>query len=166
MHRPDAIFAAPQRCSASRIILFDWDGTIVDSIQAVFEANVAICRKIGVPFDESIFRRKFSPNWRLMYRSLGIPENRTDEAVHVWETTFRSDLTQPFAGVVGALTQLAASGCTLGLVTGSSRVEIEPQLRRLGIDDLLMVRVCGNATVAGKPDPKPLQLALERAGGR
>jgi len=69
MHRPDAIFAAPQRCSASRIILFDWDGTIVDSIQAVFEANVAICRKIGVPFDESIFRRKFSPNWRLMYRS-------------------------------------------------------------------------------------------------
>ena len=36
---------------------------------------------------------------------------------------------------------------------------------RLGIETLLTVRVYGNDTVAGKPDPQPLQLALEMAGG-
>lgn len=146
-------------------ILFDWDGTIVDSIQALFETDAAICRRVGVPFDESIFRRKFSPNWRLMYRSLGIPEDRTDEAVQVWAATFHSDRMPPFPGIQDALVRLAAAGCTLGLVTGGSREEVEPQLARLGIEGLLTARVYGQDTPAGKPDPQPLRLALELAGG-
>jgi HAD superfamily hydrolase (TIGR01549 family) len=147
-----------------RTILFDWDGTIVDSIQALFETDGAICRQIGVPFDESIFRRAFSPNWRLMYRSLGIPEERVDEAVLVWASTFHADRTRPFAGVEDALARLVGAGFTLGIVTGGSRTEVEPQLARLGIDGLLAVRVYGHDTTAGKPDPQPLRLALEMAG--
>jgi phosphoglycolate phosphatase len=144
-------------------ILFDWDGTIVDSIGALFETDGAICRRIGVPFDESIFRRTFSPNWRLMYRTLGIPEERTNEAVQVWETTFHPDQTRSFPGTEEALARLAAVGCTLGIVTGGSRAEVEPQLTRLGIDAQLTVRVYGHDTTAGKPDPGPLLLALEMA---
>lgn len=149
-----------------RAILFDWDGTIVDSIQALFETDGAICRKMGVPFDESIFRRTFSPNWRLMYRSLGIPEARTEEAVQVWATTFRSDQTRPFPGIAEALARLVGAHFTLGIVTGGSRAEVEPQLARLGIDGLLTVRVYGHDTATGKPDPRPLQLALEMAEAR
>jgi HAD superfamily hydrolase (TIGR01549 family) len=147
-----------------RAILFDWDGTIVDSMRAIFETYAAICRKIGVPFDEAIFRRTFSPNWRSMYRALGIPEARTHEAVQVWTTTFRSDQTRPFPGIAKAMTRLAAARFTLGIVTGGSRDEVEPQLARLGIDGLLTVRVYGHDTASGKPDPRPLQLALEMAG--
>ena len=147
-----------------RTILFDWDGTIVDSIQALFETDGAICRQIGVPFDESIFRRAFSPNWRLMYRSLGIPEERVDEAVLVWASTFHADRTRPFPGIEDALGRLVGAGFTLGIVTGGSRAEVEPQLARLSIDGLLTVRVYGHDTTAGKPDPQPLRLALEMAG--
>jgi phosphoglycolate phosphatase-like HAD superfamily hydrolase len=109
-----------------RTIFFDWDGTIVDSIQALFETDGAICRQIGVPFDEEIFRRTFSPNWRLMYRSLGIPEERTDEAAQVWATTFHSEQTPPFPGIGEALARLAAAGHKLGLVTGRSRAAADP----------------------------------------
>jgi HAD superfamily hydrolase (TIGR01549 family) len=147
-----------------RTILFDWDGTIVDSIQALFETDGAICRQIGVPFDESIFRRTFSPNWRLMYRSLGIPEERTDEAALVWASTFHADRTRSFPGIEDALGRLVGAGFTLGIVTGGSRAEVEPQLARLSIDGLLTVRVYGHDTTAGKPDPQPLRLALEMAG--
>jgi len=129
-----------------RTILFDWDGTIVDSIQALFETDGAICRQIGVPFDESIFRRAFSPNWRLMYRSLGIPEERVDEAVLVWASTFHADRTRPFPGIEDALGRLVGAGFTLGIVTGGSRAEVEPQLARLSIDGLLTVRVYGHDT--------------------
>jgi len=147
-----------------RTILFDWDGTIVDSMGALFETDGAICRQIGVPFDEAIFRRAFSPNWRLMYRALGIPEERTDEAVHVWETTFHPDRTRSFPGIEQALARLAAAGCTLGIVTGGGRAEVEPQLSRLGLDALFAVRVYGHDTNAGKPDPEPLLLAMAMAG--
>jgi len=147
-----------------RAILFDWDGTLVDSIQALFETDAAICRKVGVPFDEAIFRRTFSPNWRLMYRALGIPEERTDEAVQVWASTFQPDQTRPFPGIGDALSRLAAAGCVLGIVTGGSRSEVEPQIERLGIHRLLAVRVYGHDTQAGKPDPAPLRLALNLCG--
>ena len=118
-----------------------------------------------MPFDLAIFRRTFSPNWRHMYDSLGIPGDRTEEAVQVWRETFRSDRTRPFDGVQGALARLVMGGYTLGVVTGGDRAEVEPQLRRLGIDDLMTVRVYGNDTSAGKPHPAPLLLALELAGG-
>jgi phosphoglycolate phosphatase len=147
-----------------KTILFDWDGTIVDSVPALFETDRAICRRVGVPFDEAIFRRTFSPNWRLMYDSLGIPKDRVADAVQVWSETFRADLVQPFPGVQGALRRLAATGCRLGIVTGGSRPEIEPQFGRLGLDDLLGVRVYGHDTDAGKPDPRPLRLAMAMAG--
>ena len=144
-----------------RTILFDWDGTIVDSIGALYETDAAICRKLGIDFDLDIFRRHFSPNWRLMYANLGIPESREDEAVAVWRETFRRDRMEPFDGVQTALAELAAAGFVLGLVTGGSRPEIEPQLARVGVNELLTVRVYGDDTPSGKPDPAPLMLALK-----
>ncbi|MGD0862758.1 MAG: HAD-IA family hydrolase [Candidatus Limnocylindrales bacterium] len=144
-------------------ILFDWDGTIVDSMPAVLETEAAICRHFNLPFDESIFRRTFSPNWRRMCHSLGIPEDRNEEASQIWAATFHSDQMRSFPGIEDALARLAAAGFTLGLVTSSHRVEVEPQLARLGLDELITVRVYGDDTAAGKPDPRPLRLALELA---
>lgn len=145
-------------------ILFDWDGTIVDSMPAILETEAAICRHFGLPFDQSIFRRTFSPNWRLMYHSLGIPEDRIQEANQIWAATFHSDQMLPFPGIESALARLAAAGYTLGLVTSADRAETEPGLARVGLSELLRVRVFGDDMAAGKPDPRPLQLALELAG--
>ena len=164
MYPADTIFGPALGFRLVKTILFDWDGTIVDSVPALFETDRAICRKLGVPFDEAIFRRTFSPNWRLMYDSLGIPKDRVADAVRVWSETFRADLVQPFPGVQDALRRLAAAGCRLGIVTCGSRPEIEPQLGRLGLEDVLGVRVYGHDTDAGKPDPQPLRLAMAMAG--
>jgi pyrophosphatase PpaX len=145
-------------------ILFDWDGTIVDSMGMLFEADAAICREIGLPFDLAIYRRAFSPNWRLKYKALGIPEARVPEAVGIWQRLFRDEEHGPFEGVIDALRRLSDAGHTLGIVTAGDRNEIEPQLVRLGIDDLVGVRVYGEDTSNGKPDPEPLRLALTLSG--
>jgi phosphoglycolate phosphatase len=63
------------------------------------------------------------------------------------------------------LIRLARDGYRLGIVTGGSRPEIEPQLGRLGLAEVLNVSVFGDDSVDGKPDAAPLLLALERAGG-
>jgi phosphoglycolate phosphatase len=99
-----------------------------------------------------------------MYDSLGIPKDRVDDAARVWSETFRADLMQPFDGVQAALARVASTGCTLGIVTGGSRQEIEPQLGRLGLDKILTVRVYGHHTPDGKPHPSPLRLALDMCG--
>jgi phosphoglycolate phosphatase len=145
-------------------IFFDWDGTIVDSMPAIKEAQAELCRHVGIHFDDEVFRRTFSPNWRRLYRRLGIPPERDDEVAAIWVANFRPDLVEPFPGVQDAIDRLAEAGYILGLVTGGDRAGIEPQLVRSGLDRLIGVRVYSDDTTAGKPDPRPLRLALERAG--
>jgi phosphoglycolate phosphatase-like HAD superfamily hydrolase len=99
-----------------------------------------------------------------MYRELGVPDERTADAARIWTMTFRQDLMPLFPGIQASLARLAAAGYTLGLVSGGDRAEIEPQLTRLGISDLVTVGVYADDTAAGKPDPQPLLLALRRAG--
>lgn len=148
-----------------RAVLFDWDGTIVDSVPELFESDAAIARELRLEFDLEIFKRTFSPNWRRRYRAMGVPDDQVDRAVAIWAGSFHSNYTMPFKGIKRALTRLVTHGFRLGVVTGGSRAEIEPQFARLGLDRLLTVGVFEDDPVADKPDPAPLLLALERAGG-
>jgi phosphoglycolate phosphatase len=147
-----------------RGIFFDWDGTIVDSMPAIQATMVELCRYVGIDFDDEVFRRTFSPNWRLLYRNLGIPPERDDELAAIWVASFRPDLVQPFPGVRDAIERLSRGGYTIGLVTGGDRASIEPQIERIGLDTLVSVRVYAEDAAHGKPHPGPLQLALDRAG--
>ncbi len=147
-------------------ILFDWDGTLVDSLGAFHRANATVMAAFGLPFDVVRYRQQYVPNWREMYRRLGIPHDRVDEANALWETSFGSDgdSVLAFDGTVGALERLQATGAVLGIVTAGHREVVEPQLDRTGLGVLLPVRVFGDDLPVHKPDPEPLRRALRLAG--
>jgi phosphoglycolate phosphatase len=146
------------------VILFDWDGTIVDSVPSLYRSDAEICRRLGRPFDDELFRRTWSPNWRRKYAMWGFDEAEVKQAEAVWAETFDSGDTIPFEGVPGALNRLAACGYLLGIVTSGSRGEIAPQFERVGLAGVLSVAVYGDEPIEGKPDAAPLLLALVRAG--
>jgi HAD superfamily hydrolase (TIGR01549 family) len=145
-----------------RAILFDWDGTLVDSLGAFQHANAAVMAAFGLPWDEAIYRRHYVPDWRLMYLKLGVPGDRLDEANELWHATFaQAEDVIPFDGVPEALARLDRAGRRLGIVTAGDRAIVEPQLRRTGLGELLPVRVFGDDLAVHKPDPAPLRRALE-----
>lgn len=147
-------------------ILFDWDGTLVDSLGAFHAANAAVMAAFGLPFDVVAYRRHYVPDWREMYRRLGVPGDRLDEANSLWETAFAADgpSVQAFAGAAESLARLRDAGATLGIVTAGHRDVVEPQLERTGLGDLLPIRVFGDDLPVHKPDPEPLRRALRLAG--
>ena len=147
-------------------ILFDWDGTLVDSLGAFHRANAIVMESFGLAFDIQAYRRHYTPDWREMYRRLGIPHDRLDEANSLWETTFADDgdAVVAFPGVLAALERLRAAGAVLGIVTAGVREVVEPQLARTGLAPLLPIRVFGDDLAVHKPDPEPLRLALRLAG--
>ena len=145
-----------------RAILFDWDGTLVDSLGAFQHANATVMAAFGLPWDEAIYRRNYVPDWRLMYLKLGVPGDRLDEANELWHATFaQAEDVVAFAGVPDALVRLDQAGCGLGIVTAGDRSIVVPQLERTGLDELLPVRVFGDDLPVHKPDPAPLLRALE-----
>jgi phosphoglycolate phosphatase len=146
-------------------ILFDWDGTLVDSLGAFHTANARVMSEFGLPFDEAVYRRHYTPDWRLMYRRLGIPGDRIDEANVLWHATFAAGTeVAAFEGAAEALRALASGGAALGIVTAGDRSIVGPQLERTGFADLLPVRVFGDDLPVHKPDPAPLRLALRMLG--
>ncbi len=148
-----------------KAVVFDWDGTLVDTLGALYRANEVVLGAFGLPFDEHLYRRHFAPDWRLMYRRLGIPDERLNEANELWISAFDGGReAQLFEGVREALSGLAASGYALGLVTAGDRHIVEPQLDRLGVADLLAVHVFGDDLPVHKPDPAPLRRALTAIG--
>ncbi|HET7030881.1 MAG TPA: HAD hydrolase-like protein [Candidatus Limnocylindrales bacterium] len=147
-------------------ILFDWDGTLVDSLGAFHKANATVMDAFGLPFDVVRYRQHYVPDWREMYRRLGVPHDRLDEANALWETTFAAngDDVVAFPGAFEALVRLAAGGAVLGIVTAGVREVVEPQLERTGLGRHLEIRVFGDDLPVHKPDPRPLRRALELAG--
>src|SRR5262249_13237861 len=147
-------------------ILFDWDGTLVDSLGAFHSANAAVMAAFGLPFDAVAYRKHYVPDWREMYRRLGVPPDRLDEANTLWEQAFAGDGERvvAFPGAVPALTGPRRAGGPWGRVTAGTRPVAEPQLVRTGPDQLLPVRVFGEALPVHKPDPEPLRRALAMAG--
>lgn len=149
-------------------ILFDWDGTLVDSLGAFHRANAAVMEAFGLPFDVQRYRLHYTPDWREMYRRLGVPLDRLDEANVLWEATFGDDgdSVVAFPGTLAALERLRDVGAVLGIVTAGHREVVEPQLERTGLGALLPIRVFGDDLPVHKPDPEPLRLALRLAGER
>jgi phosphoglycolate phosphatase-like HAD superfamily hydrolase len=144
-------------------IVFDWDGTLVDSLPAIYDANLRVLEEYGLPFDDDRYRAAYVPDWRLMYQRLGVPDDALDAAGARWLALYRE--TDPAAllpRIAESLERLSDAGFVLGLVTAGHRDVVEGQLGRFEIGHLLPIRVFGNDDVAAKPHPEPLLRALAR----
>lgn len=144
-------------------IVFDWDGTLVDSLPAIFDANLKVLEEYGLPFDDARYRAAYVPDWRLMYQRLGIPDHALDAAGERWLALYAdTDTAALLPRITESLERLSDAGFVMGLVTAGHRDVVERQLERFGIGHLLPVRVFGSDEVATKPHPDPLLLALRQ----
>jgi len=142
-------------------IVFDWDGTLMDSLTAVYDANQRVLAEQGVPFDVDRYRAAYTPDWRLMYQRLGVPDERLERAGRRWAELYRAtEESGLLPGAAEALRRLAEAGFVMGLVTAGDRDVVEEQLDRYGVAALLPVRVFGTDPIAAKPHPDPLLRAL------
>ena len=142
-------------------VVFDWDGTLVDSLPGIFDANLRVLSEYGVPFDEERYRAAYIPDWRVMYQRLGLREEDLDAAGARWLELYReTDAARLLPGAADSLRRLADAGFVLGLVTAGDEDVVVGQMERFGVAGLLPIRVFGTDDVAAKPHPEPLLRAL------
>jgi pyrophosphatase PpaX len=91
---------------------------------------------------------------------------RADELVAVYRAHNEPlhDTLEACAGMEDVLRTLKAEGRRLAVVTAKRRSTVELAFARLPLGDLFEVVVGGDETERHKPDPEPLELALERLG--
>jgi len=144
-------------------VLFDWDGTLLDSFHADSSAYIAMFREMGVTWGLEELAKHYSPNWYDVYRAAGLPEQHWNAADAAWRkhySGFRPKL------IPGARKVLNAVGrCyKLGLVTSGDRDRVLRQLREFRLTKSFQARVCSGDTGHKKPHPGPLNFALRCIG--
>ena len=150
-------------------LLFDLDGTLADTDPIHMRAWQRILRDYGMEVDETFYRQRISGrlNPRIVEDLLPrLDANERDDLIERKEAEFRAlaDRLERLAGLDEILDWARDERLRIGLVTNAPRENARFMLEALGLADAFETVVRGEEAAAGKPDPAPYLLALERMG--
>lgn len=150
-------------------VLFDFDGTLVDSREAVLRTFVEFAATLGVKATEQVIGRfdglttyQIVETAKTEWNIPASVDELTERYFHLLAVTYAQVPECP--GASAMLKALATQGLRLALVTSASRDLVEPVLTRLGWTDLFDCKVYGMRGVFGKPDPALYISALSALG--
>jgi beta-phosphoglucomutase-like phosphatase (HAD superfamily) len=150
-------------------LLFDLDGTLVDSDARHMAAFQRILAPFGVMVDQALYRRSIhgASNdliGRTFLSHLAPAGQRRilDEK----EAEYRAGLAgiEAIAGVAALLDYADQLGLKRGVVTNAPRANAEAVLAALGLETRLKTIVVGSELERSKPDPLPYLTALKLTG--
>ena len=142
-------------------ILFDWDGTLINSYHADTSAYLAMFKEMGISWGLAELEKNYSPNWYQVYRAAGLPRKHWKDADRSWRAHYAGHRPKLIAGARHVLAKLSGAH-DLGLVTSGDRDRVSRQLREFRLTTLFAARVCSGDTLRKKPHPEPLRMALRQ----
>ena len=151
------------------LLVFDWDGTLMDSAPAIAACIQASCRDLGLPVPD---QRTASHVIGLGLKdalSYAVPELAVEDYGRMVERyrhhfLARDAQLELFAGAEPMLRQLADAGHLLAIATGKSRAGLERALAATGFGDLFDASRCADECFS-KPHPAMLLELMAELGG-
>ncbi|HKO88691.1 MAG TPA: HAD-IA family hydrolase [Burkholderiales bacterium] len=139
------------------LIVFDWDGTLINSASAIAECIQEACRDAGVPVPETARARHvigMGLYAALEYATPGLsPEEYRCVIDHYGRHYITRDAHLPlFEGTVPMLEALEARGHTLAIATGKSTAGLRRALQNTGLDGRFRATRCADQCT---PKPAP-----------
>lgn len=146
-----------------RAILFDLDGTLLDSVSLILDAAEQVLSEMRLPYDEDVVRR-----------SIGIPlavqaSAWAGDRAEAFRERFRSVYralqdanARLFSGTRETLEIVRADGYRMGLVTSKIARVARGVLDATRVSDFFETVITVDDVTRPKPDPEPILKALER----
>ena len=150
------------------VVLFDLDGTVVDSGAIILASMRHATREVlGEEFgDDELMQAVGGPGLEAQMHALA--PDRVEELVTVYRAHNEPlhDTLVCCDGMDDVLVRLKDEGRRLGIVTAKRRATVELAFDAVPLRHLFDTVVGGDETTRHKPDPDPLLLALERLDAR
>jgi phosphoglycolate phosphatase len=149
-----------------RIVLFDFDGTLVDSGAVIVAALRTSLADGGIDpdqFDDQALRAYIGVPLPRLFPEIGMAADRVEHAIAHFQAYFRhhgADGTRPFAGVEPLLDELTRRGATLGLATAKPARTATEVVTHLGWLDRFAVIAGANDDETGGAKHEVIDQAL------
>jgi HAD superfamily hydrolase (TIGR01509 family) len=142
-------------------VLFDWDGTLLNSFEADANAYMYMFGALGMNWSIAELKRHYSPNWHRVYRAARLPRAKWDEADRLWRQFYDKQQPKLQPGARNVLRTLDRR-FKLALVSSGSRSRVRRQLREHNVSAMFLAKVCSEDAPRRKPHPAPLRMALDQ----
>jgi HAD superfamily hydrolase (TIGR01509 family) len=147
--------------TAIEYVLFDWDGTLLDSFEADANAYMQMFGALGMKWSIAELKLHYSPNWHRVYRAASLPRAKWEEADRLWRLFYQKQQPKLQPGALNVLRTL--DRCfKLALVSSGSRSRVRKQLREHKVSAMFLTKVCSEDAPRRKPHPAPMRMALEK----
>ena len=152
-----------------RAVLFDIDGTLVDSNYLHVHAWTVAFHDAGHPVDASHIHRCIGMGSSQLFGELlgedgGGPVGERAKERHAEVYADLAPLLRPFAGAQELVRELAGRGVRTVLATSAPPEELEKLQATLQLEDVLTGVTSGEDVESAKPEPDLIQAALDVAG--
>ena len=149
------------------IILFDLDGTLIDSTEAILESFHMACKLNGheVVEDEKI-KSLIGYPLDVMFASVGAKEEKVWDFVNSYKEHYRDIATQKTVLLQNAREAIIAAKefATLGIVTTKTGLYSKILMEHFGVMQHFDVLIGREDVEHPKPHPEPILKALEKLG--
>jgi phosphoglycolate phosphatase len=163
-------FNETMESTEKRAVIFDLDGTLIDSDPDIRAALNRVLAADGlVPLSTAEVQSMIGDGAKVLLERAFAAYGSQAEPRHL--TAFLADYeensvveTVPYPGIVAALEALSTAGHLMGVCTNKPVAAARNVLARLGLDKYFAVVIGGDSTPFRKPDPKHLAATLAQLG--
>ncbi len=149
-------------------IIFDWDGTLMDSTGRIVSAMQATAREKQLPIPsveavKSIIGLSMSAVMDQMFPSAD--SQMRDELMEIYRYQYVEGDNTPsplFEGTIPLLEWLKKEGIPIAVATGKARHGLERVLKESGLTDFFDLTICADEA-ASKPHPEMVEYLLDKA---
>ncbi|MDD2828013.1 MAG: HAD family hydrolase [Sulfuricurvum sp.] len=149
-----------------KIILFDLDGTLIDSTEAILESfyHSLNTHKEVTDVSDSMITSQIGHTLETMFLGLGVREERVAEHVATYKLYYREIACQKTLMLPNAIEAIeeASEFARLGIVTTKTGVYSRELMEYFGIMKYFEVLIGFEDVTHKKPHPEPILTALEK----
>lgn len=147
-----------------KYFLFDWDGSLADTLPIWFAGYKKIFTKFGIEVTNEILSKEVLGDWEGPER-LGITNGEEFFEELEKEVLWKLNNAKLNPGVFEVLSEIKEKGGKIAVVTASKKRWVKRALRNNGLRDVVDVFLGLEDVEYVKPDPEGLNKALRLMGG-
>ena len=147
----------------NKVILFDLDGTLIDSTEAILESFGVAFKSFGVNIpDNDEIKSHIGHPLDIMFSNLGIEKQDVDNFVAKYKDHYKDISKEKTFLLPNAKKAIELASChaRLGVVTTKTGIFSRILLEHLGVMDFFEVLIGREDVINPKPHPEPIEKAI------